>query len=40
MTNDAFVAFWVGGLIGLIVGIALSGIMAAVVNSIERNDKK
>lgn len=40
MTNDVFVAFWVGSLVGLIVGIAISGIMAAVVNSIERNDKK
>ena len=40
MTNDAFVAFWVGGLLGLIVGIALSGIMTAIANSIERRDTK
>lgn len=40
MTNDTFVAFWVGGLLGLIVGIALSGIMAAIANSIDRRDTK
>ena len=39
MTNDAFTAFWTGILVGLILGIAISGIFAAIANSIERNSK-
>lgn len=40
MTNDAFVAFWTGSLVGLIVGIALAAVMAAIANSIERKETK
>lgn len=40
MTTDAFVAFWVGGLLGLIIGIAISGILAAIANSIDRRDNQ
>lgn len=39
MNNDAFTAFWVGMLAGLVLGIAISGIFAAIANSIERNSK-
>lgn len=40
MSNDAFVAFWTGSLMGLIVGIAIAGIMAAIANSIERKENE
>lgn len=39
MSNDAFTFFWVGCLAGLVIGIAVSGILAAIANSIERKDK-
>ena len=43
MTNDAFTAFWVGMLAGMVLGIALAGIFAAIANAIERkgeNDRR
>lgn len=39
MTNETFVAFWLGMGGGLVLGIVLAAILAAVVNSIEREDK-
>ena len=35
---DPYVAFLVGALVGLIVGIAVSGIFAAIANSIDKCD--
>ena len=39
MTNDAFLAFWAGMAGGTVIGIVISGILAAIANSIERGDK-
>ena len=39
MGNDAFVAFWVGTLVGLIVGIILSSVFVAVSNRIEGSNE-
>lgn len=39
MSNDAFTFFWVGCLAGLVIGIAVAGILAAIANSIEREEK-
>lgn len=36
MSNDAFVACWIGIFIGTIFGIVLSAIFVAISNSIER----
>lgn len=35
MNVDAFSAFWAGTLVGIVVGVAVSGILAAIANSIE-----
>lgn len=40
MNNDAFVAFWAGMAGGVVIGIVISGILAAVANSIERRDNE
>lgn len=36
MSNDAFTFFWVGCLVGLVIGIAVAGILTAIANTIER----
>lgn len=38
--NDAFIAFWTGALIGVVVGIFLSAVFIALSNRIEEGDKK
>ena len=37
--NDCFVTFWVGMLAGVVVGIAVSGILAAIANAIEYEER-
>lgn len=39
MTTDALMAFYAGIGVGLVLGIAISGILAAISNSIEREEK-
>jgi len=39
MTNDAFIAFWVGIGGGLVLGIFLSAVIIAIGNSIEGRNK-
>jgi len=40
MSNDAFVAFWVGLGGGLVLGIVISAVLTAISNTIEgRNGK-
>lgn len=36
MTNETFVAFWVGCLTGLVLGIITAAVLTAIANSIER----
>ena len=36
MSNEVFVAFWAGAGLGVVFGIMLAAIMAAISNSIER----
>lgn len=38
MSNQVFVAFCVGGLCGIVLGIMIAGILAAIANSIERKE--
>ena len=38
MTNDAYVAFLVGILSGIVLGIVISGILVATANKIDRKD--
>ena len=40
MSNDAFVAFWVGCLTRLILGIVIAAVMSAISNNIEKGDKR
>lgn len=37
--NDAFIAFWCGALLGMVVGIMVAAIFAAIANSIEGDRK-
>lgn len=39
MSNEVFIAFWVGVLSGLILGIMIAAIFTAISNSIERTEK-
>lgn len=39
MSNDTFVAFWVGCLAGLVIGIVVAAILAAIANSIEKGER-
>ena len=40
MSNDVFVAFWVGCLTGLVLGIVTAAVLTAIANNIERGDTK
>ena len=40
MTNDVFVSFWSGLCGGVILGIVMSAVFAAIANSIERRDNR
>ena len=40
MSNDAFIAFWVGICGGVILGIVLSAVFVALSNGIERGENK
>ena len=39
MTNDCFVAFWVGAMAGMVFGIVFAAVFAAIANNIERGDR-
>lgn len=38
--NDAFIAFWTGALLGIVVGIFLTAVYIAIMNRIEDGEKK
>ena len=40
MANDAFVAFWAGVCCGMVFGVMMTAVLAAVSNKIEGSEEK